>query len=191
MQKDVGNKVSSGTQILLRRIAPNDHAAALYQQPGQFMDNMIGFVREGFKAGETIIVVASSQNLVTLQNEMRAEGFDIFYLTLRGEFIAFDVDTVLDKFMVSHWPDEVLFKHVILNLASKALKNEKNVRVFSEMAAVLYMKGYRAASVQLERIWNKLVKADTFYPNVRIISEIIPHTSSDSEDDTLSFLRKA
>jgi hypothetical protein len=188
MQKHVDNKVSSGTQILLRRIAPNDHAIALYEKPGQFINDLVTFVRDGFKAGETIVVVATSQHLLTIQNEMRAEGFDIFYMTLRGQFITFDVETVLDKFMVNDWPDEVLFKHVVLNLAAKALKNEKNVRVFSEMAAVLYMKGYRAASVQLERIWAKVLKSDTLYSNVKVISEVIPHGSSDGNDNTLSFL---
>jgi hypothetical protein len=187
--KDVNKKVIPGTQILIRRIAPNDQANQLYADPKKFLDDIISFVRDGFKGGETIIVVASSHHLLAIQNELRAEGFDIFFMTLRGQFIQFDAETVLDKFMVNNWPDEVLFKHLILTLASRALKNERNVRVFSEMAAVLYMKGYRAASVQLEHIWNKLVKDDTLYQNVNIISEILP-PSPDGDDTTPSFLRK-
>jgi hypothetical protein len=192
MQSDMNNdvkKTSIGTQIRLRRIAPNDQAAQLYEDPKQFIDGVVNFIRDGFKGGETIIVVASSQHLLSIQNELRAEGFDLFFMSLRGQFITLDAETVLDKFMVNNWPDEVLFKHLILNLASRALKNEKNVRVFSEMAVILYMKGYRAASVQLEQLWYKLLKSDTSFPGVNLISEILP-ASADSSDTIPSFLRE-
>src|SRR5688572_26855888 len=98
-------------QIILRRVPPSDQALLVYKDPKKFMDGLCSFVREGFKAGETIIVIATPQHLLALENEMRAEGFDIFYMTLRGQFITFNIDTVLEKFMVKDWPDEVLFKH--------------------------------------------------------------------------------
>jgi hypothetical protein len=186
--KDVKKNTRVGTQIRLRRIAPNDHAAQLYEDPKQFIYNMACFVRDGIKGGETTIVIASSAHLLAIQNQLRAEGFDLFFMTLREQFIPLDVETVLDKFMVNDWPDEVLFKHLVINMASRALKNEKNIRVFTEMAVILYMKGYRAASVQLEHMWIKLLKTDSSFPNVELISETLP-LSTETDDMTPSFLR--
>jgi hypothetical protein len=185
--KDVERKARVGTQIRLRRIAPNDHAAQLYEDPKKFIDDVVSFIRDGFKSGEANIVIASSAHLLAIQNQLRAEGFDLFFLSLREQFVPLDVETVLDKFMVNQWPDELLFKHLVINVASRALKNEKNIRVFSEMAASLYMKGYRAASVQLERMWIKLLKTDTAFPNVQLIMETLP-LSSEPDDMTPSFL---
>jgi hypothetical protein len=178
-----------GIQIRLRRVAPNDQGAQLYADPKAFISEIVSYVREGLMAGETILIVASAQNLLAVQNTLRAEGFDLFFMSLRGQFITFDAEDLLDKFMINDWPDETLFKHLIVSLSSRAFKNDKNVRVFTEMAALLYQKGYRAASVQLERMWIKLLKGDGSFPNVTLVNETIP-PSSVSDETIPSFLRQ-
>jgi hypothetical protein len=59
----------------------------------------------------------------------------------RSKYIPLDAREVLSKFMVNDWPDENLFNQVINEVIVKAKGNNRNVRAFGEMVAILWAKG--------------------------------------------------
>ena len=190
MKSNFENKIRSDRaekKILLRRIAPNDSAKNIYADDKVFVQDLAKFVKDGLQASDCIVVIASEQHLAALEDQLRVDGVDIFYLTLRDQYIPLNADLLLDKFMVNNWPDEVLFRHLVMSLASRALKNDRHIRAFSEMAALMWLKGHRAASVQLELIWNKLLQTTTEFDYVRLKSEVLP--PSDDNDTPFSFLK--
>jgi len=72
---------------------------------------------------------------------------------------------------VNEWPDEKLFNEYVTKLITRAQKNNRKVRAFGEMVAILWEKGYSGATVQLEKLWNQLHQKDTFtlfcaYPRI-------------------------
>ena len=190
MRSKIENKIKrkqAEIQIILRRIAPCEAVGKLYEDNNAFIHGLSEFVKEGLKAGDSIVVIATAEHLLALENQLRVDGFNIFYLTLRDQYIPLNADALLEKFLVEGWPDEVLFTHLVMTLAARALKNDRHIRAYSEMAALLWLRGHRAASVQLELIWNKLLQNNKEYDHVKLKSEILPY-SSDGTSQPPSFL---
>jgi hypothetical protein len=177
-------------RILLRRIAPCEGARRYFDDKKTYLEQLSTFVKDGLKGGEKVIVVATGQHLKELENQLRAEGIDIFSLSVYEQYVPMDAEKLLDKFMVKWWPDAVLFRYLVATLAARMLKTDKNLRVYSEMASLLWLKGHSAASAQLEIIWNKLIETQTEYTYVKLTSEILP-APADHQDQlpVASFLR--
>ena len=58
--------------------------------------------------------------------------------------------------MVKGWPDDQLFGEHITQIISRATKNNRKVRAFGEMVAVLWQQGLSGATVRLEHLWCRL-----------------------------------
>ncbi len=52
--------------------------------------------------------------------------------------------------LVNNWPDENLFFEFITTLLKRVQQNNRKVRAFGEMVAVLWEQGFNGATVQLE-----------------------------------------
>jgi hypothetical protein len=184
-----GEKSRPEKQIFLRRIAPCEGARKYFDNTTLYLEQLTSFVKDGLKQGDKVIIVATASHLKELENQLRAEGTDIFALSVYEQYLPLDAEKLLDKFLVKWWPDAVLFRYLVTTMAARVLKTEKNIRVFSEMAALLWLKGHPAASAQLEIIWNKLVETQQEYDYVKLVSEVIPEPSDPSEQHIASFLR--
>jgi hypothetical protein len=64
--------------------------------------------------------------------------------------------------MVDGWPDEGLFTQVIDELLLRARSEHKKVRAFGEMVALMWEEGQCGATVQLEHLWARLCKKESF-----------------------------
>jgi len=77
-------------------------------------------------------------------------------------YIPLDAEETLSKFMVNNWPDEGLFIETVSALLDKAQKNNRRLRVFGEMVALLWAKGHSGATVHLEHLWNRFCEKAAF-----------------------------
>lgn len=175
---DKVKKARAELEIYFRRIAPCEEARKLYENDILFLDDLTAFVKDGLNSQNCIVVIASTNHLAALEARLREEGFNIFYLTLRDQYIPLDAEILLEKFMVNKSPDEVLFRHLALTLGSRALKNDRNIRAFSEMAALLWLRGHQEAALELEKMWTKLIETTPDYDYVTLKSEILPVPSA-------------
>jgi hypothetical protein len=184
-----GEKSRPEKQIYLRRIAPCEGARKYFDNTSLYLEQLTAFVKEGLQQGDKVVVVATATHLKELENQLRADGTDIFALSVHEQYLPLDAERLLDKFLVKWWPDAVLFRYLVSTMAARVLKTNKNIRVFSEMAALLWLKGHPAASAQLEIIWNRLVETQQEYDYVNLVSEIIPEPTDSSQVPIASFLR--
>jgi hypothetical protein len=152
----------SDMNVFWGEIAPCDHVVQIYENDEVFMNLLEGFVAGGIKAGDCVIVIGTRAHLAALDARLRADGFNVFDLTLREQFIALDAGETLAQFMVDGWPDENLFRHVVSGLFHRARKNKRPVRAFGEMVAVLWSQGNHGATVQLEHLWCKFSETEPF-----------------------------
>jgi hypothetical protein len=60
------------------------------------------------------------------------------------------------------WPDEYLFEQTVTELLSRAGRNDRRVRAFGEMVAVLWAQGLSGATVRLEHLWQSFCQAHAF-----------------------------
>jgi len=65
-----------------------------------------------------------------------------------------DAHELLASFMIKDWPDPILFEKEIDALIARAGQNNRKIRAFGEMVAVLWSRGQNGATVQLEHLWN-------------------------------------
>jgi hypothetical protein len=73
-----------------------------------------------------------------------------------------DAEQMLSKFMVNDWPDETLFMSTVSDLIVRAKMDNRHVRAFGEMVAILWAKGQVGATVRLEHLWNKFCETQAF-----------------------------
>jgi MEDS: MEthanogen/methylotroph, DcmR Sensory domain len=148
----------NGKQPLLACMEPCAHVLHIYEDDGVFLDTLEGFVSGGFRGGETVVVIATSQHLYALDHRLQTAGRDVHALRSQGDYITMDAREALDRFMVDGVPDEALFAATITRVIHTAQIGGRRVRAFGEMVALLWAEGRRGATVQLEQMWNTLCR---------------------------------
>ena len=173
----------SNLQVFWGEIAPCDHVVQIYENDKVFLDSLEGFVGSGIMEGESVIIIATYEHRLALEERLRNQGFDLQALTVADRYIALDAKETLDKFMVNNWPDEKLFFECIPAVIKRGQQNNRKVRAFGEMVALLWVQGHNGATVQLENLWNKLHRNKDFslfcaYPKIGFTQDI--NTSIDT-----------
>lgn len=164
MKNTVGTPAleKSKKEIFWGEIAPCDHILQIYEDDQTFINTLQGFVSKGLSKGDSVIIIATTEHLRSLNQQLRSEGFDLFTLTLQDQYIPLNAEETLSQFMINGWPDENLFYHLLTNLLLRARKKDRKVRAFGEMVAVLWSQGYSGATVHLEHLWNRFRASETF-----------------------------
>jgi hypothetical protein len=165
------------TDIFWGEIAPCDHIVQIYENDEAFLDVLLGFVGGGISAGDCVVLVATAAHLKALRQRLELHGVHVDSLIKTDQYIALDAEETLSKFMVNGWPDEELFMETIPSILKKAQKHGRRVRVFGEMVAILWAKGFNGATVQLENLWNRLCSKEIFclfcaYPKTGFTQDI-------------------
>lgn len=154
-------KKTSG-QVFWGEIAPCDHVVQIYENDDVFLDLLNGFVSGGVNAGDCVIVIATAAHLKALNIRLKNLGYDIATLVSKKQYIPLNAEEMLSQFMVNDWPDETLFMGLVGDLISNAKTDDRPVRAFGEMVAILWAKGQVGATVRLEHLWNKFCETQAF-----------------------------
>jgi hypothetical protein len=143
------------TNIFWGEIAPCDHVIQIYENNRIFLDALSGFVGGGINSGECCIVIATDNHLRALEARLASYGIQIHDLISENRYLPVNAHEALSKFMVNGWPDEELFNKTVSELLSKGSADNRRIRAFGEMVAILWGQGHNGATVQLEHLWNK------------------------------------
>jgi hypothetical protein len=162
--------------VLWNDISPTEHFVQIYENDLAFLDSMASFVANGLNAGDVVIVIATLAHRVGLENRLSFMDVDIRNPRQTDQYIPLDARQTLSKFMIEGWPDEKRFKEQMDILMKRASKEQRKVRAFGEMVAVLWEDGHKEATVQLEQLWNDIAKQYEFclycaYPKVGFTQE--------------------
>lgn len=150
------------SHIFWGEIAPCDHVVQIYEKDEDFLSLLENYISGGFQANDSVIVIATPEHLKELEERLDSQGFQIKKLMASNQYIPLDAEKTLAKFMVNDWPDEDLFTKVVSDLIIKARNNNRNIRAFGEMVAILWAKGNCGATVRLEYLWNKFCEKEIF-----------------------------
>ena len=143
-------------QVFWGEIAPCDHVVQVYENEKTFLDTLEGFAGTGFLANDSVVIIATSSHLDSLNARLRSQGFDLNLLIESDQYIPIDAEDLLSIFLVEGWIDEKIFNDFISDIVSRAKQRNGKVRAFGEMVAILWEKGHCGATVQLEHLWNQL-----------------------------------
>ncbi len=145
----------SKQSVFWGEIAPCDHVIQIYEDKGSFLDVLTGFVGEGINSGDSVIVIATKEHIQGLEERLIKHGLFVDFLVKENRYIPVDADSLISSFMVKDWPDPLLFEKEINALIERAGQNNRKIRAFGEMVALLWSRGQNGATVQLEHLWNQ------------------------------------
>jgi hypothetical protein len=150
---------SSGTNVFWGEIAPYEHIAQFYEHEGVLLDTLVGFIGGGLKAGESAIVIATTEHLKVLEERLAASSVDVATARSRDQYITLVAEEALAMFMVKQWPDDKLFSDLVTELIERARVKGRRVRAFGEMVALLWARGDEAATIRLEYLWHQICQS--------------------------------
>jgi hypothetical protein len=179
---DASDWKRSNADVFWAEIAPCDHVVQIYEKDEAFFEALTGYVGGGIRAGDCVIVIATSQHCKELENKLRNLGINTKFLKEEDQLILLDATETLNKFLVNNWPDEELFNTTISQLLQKANSKNRKVRAFGEMVALLWAEGFNGATVQLEALWNKYCQKQPFtlfcaYPRIGFTNKMVDSIS--------------
>jgi hypothetical protein len=143
-------------------IAPCEHMVQMYTQDSVFLDTLCGFVADGVRCGDGVIVIATAAHLSALEARLAGTGVDLAAARGRDQYIALDAELTLSRFIVNGWPDEEIFDPLVTGLIARAGRGGRRVRAFGEMVAILWAQGHAGATVRLEFLWHALCRREAF-----------------------------
>jgi MEDS: MEthanogen/methylotroph, DcmR Sensory domain len=163
-------------QVFWGEIAPCEHIVQLYDSDNALIENLACFVAAGLGAGESAIVIATPEHFRELASCLAEMQTDLQSASAEDRYITMDAEIGLASFMVQNWPDDQRFSQFVENLIRRAAVNDRRVRVFGEMIALLWARGQSAATVRLEHLWQQVCKSQSFslfcaYPRVGLTKD--------------------
>lgn len=165
------SKPEAEADVFWGEISPCEHLVQIYQDEDVFLDSLEGFVAGGIVAGDGVVVIATPPHLAALNARLLSRNIDVESATRDDQYIALDAEETLAKFMVMGWPDEDFFRALVNNILVRAKGNNRRVRAFGEMVALLWARGNTGATVHLEHLWHRLCHEQSFslfcaYPKI-------------------------
>ena len=149
-----------------------EHFVQVYEDDDAFLSTLSEFVFNGLNHGGAAVVIATEEHRRGLETRLASKGVDIPGYTRRQRYFALDAEQTLARFMVDGWPDDDLFTSVIQGILRQARGTEgRRVVAFGEMVALLWARGYTAATVRLEYLWKEICEKKFFqlfcaYPQI-------------------------
>ncbi len=149
-------------KIFWGEIAPCEHIAQFYDSDNALLESLARFVASGLAAGESVIVIATPEHLRDLASGLAKRTVDLHAAAAEDRYITLDADIALASFMVQNWPGDQRFSAFVEHLIRRAAIDNRRVRVFGEMVALLWARGQAAATVRLEHLWQQFCKTHSF-----------------------------
>ena len=157
-----------------------NHILQIYGRQDALMGALEDFVAAGLETDESVVIIATRSHRDALVKRLESAGHDVPALIADDRFIALSAQDTLDRFMVRGYPDEALFRSTIKPVLQRARAGGRKVRGFGEMVALLWARGNHDATVELERLWNRLLGEEEIplfcaYPSVGFNAKVSPH----------------
>jgi len=156
------NSVPERARIFWGEIAPSEHIAQFYESDTVLIESLSRFAAVGLGGGEGVIVIATPEHLRELASCLAGMGVDLQAASAEDRYITLDAEIALASFMVQNWPNDQRFAQFVEHLIRRGAVDNRRVRVFGEMVALLWAKGQAAATVRLEHLWQQFCKTNSF-----------------------------
>lgn len=143
-------------------ISACEHFVQIYEADEQFLETLATFFGSALRQGNSAVSIATGSHTRDLERRLAAKGFDVEALSRADQLILLDAETTISKFMVAGWPDEEKFTNLVCEILERAGSGGRKVSAFGEMVALLWAKGYCAATVRLEHLWQQLCERESF-----------------------------
>jgi anti-sigma regulatory factor (Ser/Thr protein kinase) len=138
------------------------HAVNFYDDDLEAVDGVVAFILDGLLRDEGVVVVATADHRVAVDEALLKLGADPSRARLAGRYLSVDAAETLADFMVDGSPQAEKFAATVGGLIADASTDRGEVRVFGEMVALLWADQQVAAALEVESLWNGLAEQYDF-----------------------------
>jgi hypothetical protein len=126
------------------------HAVQVYRQDVELVRSLADYLSEGWAAGGSAVVIATSEHRAALREELAARRLTA---ALRnGRLVEIDAADTLRLFMRDGSPDPLLFQETVGSLLREHAADAP-LYAFGEMVDLLWADGSAVAALELEQMW--------------------------------------
>lgn len=140
----------------------HSHVVKFYETEEFPLDAIRGFLAAGLVTGDAALVVAAAAHRDAFDRAFSEAGIDLPQMRRCGRLGSLDTSDAFAAFMVDGMPDAARFEATMGQLVSRALETAPHVRIYDEIAAVLWDQSNIAAATALESLWNDLATRYSF-----------------------------
>jgi signal transduction histidine kinase len=141
----------------------HSHTVQFYEDDAFLLGDLSRFIGSALGAGDVGVVFATKAHRESLAERLGSRGLNVALAVRRGRYISLDASDTLSSFMVDGRPNSERFDAVISGVFARAEASVKGgktgVVAFGEMVALLWADGKLDAAIQLEQLWNDMVKS--------------------------------
>jgi hypothetical protein len=146
----------------ISRNGPRDHVVHFYHSKEELATQAGGYLAEAIQGGGVAIVIASEKHQLSFERRLAEAGIDVSAARASGAWLVVDAEEALSQFTVNDKPEVSRFDAVIGKLIRQAVGGGRPVRAYGEMVAMLWEAGLLTAAIELEELWNELIRKEKF-----------------------------
>ena len=115
----------------------HEHLVAFYETEERLVATVVAHLAPALLGRDAAIVVATAEHREAFAEELQPD--------------------LLSRFMVDGTPDRARFREIVVALLDRVSEEDREVRVYGEMVALLWAAGHVTSTIALEDLWNELV----------------------------------
>src|SRR5579864_8530310 len=136
-----------------------------HRQSDRFYENdqslariVADFLGEGFACGSPGIVLATATQRAAIIRELTDQSLDVAELQRSDDLLLLDAEEILSTFMIDGKPDATKFWNQMRGVIERVSRGRTTctVRIFGQIADVLWQRGAGHAAIRLEVLWNQM-----------------------------------
>jgi hypothetical protein len=138
-------------------LTTSEHVVQFFDGPESLGESVALFLADGYRAGETLLVVAKPHHVRAIAEPLRRFGHPVEDLVAKGRLTVLDAAAALRKFMRRGKPDAARFDEALGGLV-RELAARRRLRIYGEMVEILAEEANYRGADQLEALWNGLAE---------------------------------
>jgi DNA-binding NarL/FixJ family response regulator len=159
------------------------HRMARYADDSSLVDGFARYIEASLREMSAVIVVASEAHHEGILRKLSADGVDYSRFVKDGTYIRLDATELASLLMLNGLPDPIRCKNVVGGLIAKATECAKGeyskVKICGECAPTLLAAGNAQAAIELEHLWDEMMRNQPAETLCGYLSSAFPDTKGD------------
>lgn len=139
-----------------------DHLVQFYENEKFLCDVVTSYASTSLKKNHGVIIIATQAHRQCIEHELTLQKINVKQVKAKGQLVMLDATETLSLFMQAGMPHAKTFNTVIGYLVEKVIQQYGKVLAYGEMVNLLWEEGNIQATLELERLWNKLASTHSF-----------------------------
>jgi anti-sigma regulatory factor (Ser/Thr protein kinase) len=160
----VGVSARSGMSVTAGqiRVEPGPHAVHFYTDDDQLVGTVGVYLADALDQHAGAVVIATEAHIRALARELHRAGIDIEAELESRRLIFLEAAATLAKLTVKGEINRAAFQRTIGPVVREATDAGRPVCAYGEMVDLLWQEGKISVAIELERLWNELIKEQRF-----------------------------